>query len=99
MKILLFIESIKSRGRERQFVELLSYLISKGGYNLHVVTMSNELHYDKFLQLGISHENVPRIWKKKDPPPFYKFYKICKEFGPDIVHVWGNLVAIYCIPI
>jgi glycosyltransferase involved in cell wall biosynthesis len=97
-RILFFIESVKSRGRERQFVELLSYLQETKLYKMKVVITSDEIHYDKFLELGIPYQIVKRRWTRKDPSVFSKIFKICKNYRPDIIHVWGNMVAIYAIP-
>jgi len=97
-KIIFLIESIKSRGRERQFVELLSYLKDKPEYDLRVIIMSEEIHYTKFLTLNIQYQVIKRKWTKKDPTVFYKFFNALSKFRPDIIHVWGNMVAIYSIP-
>jgi len=53
MKVIFFIESLHSGGKERLLLELCKGLV--------------------------------------------KFYKICKSYEPDIIHVWGNMVAIYSI--
>lgn len=60
--------------------------------------MSEEIHYTRFLNLGIQYRVIKRNWTKKDPSIFYKFYAVCREYKPDIIHVWGNMVAIYAIP-
>jgi len=97
-RVLFLIESIKSRGRERQFVELLSYLKNKPGYELQVILMNKEIHYKKFLNLGVPYHVISRKWGKKDPSVFYKFFSAINRFRPDILHAWGNMVAIYSIP-
>lgn len=98
MKIIFFIEALCSGGKERRLVELLSYLKEKPQYELLVVLTRNEIHYTKFLDLDISYAVIERKGIKKDPRPFYYFYRICKKFKPDIIHVWGNLNAIYSLP-
>src|SRR5205814_8871065 len=34
----------------------------------------------------------------KDLSGFYKVYKICKNFRPDIIHCWDSMTAVYSIP-
>lgn len=98
MKILFFIESFRSGGKERRLVELLSYLKEKSEYELRVVLTRKDIHYTKFIDLGIQYVVLERKWLKKDPLLFFKFYKICKTFQPDIVHTWGNMVSFYSLP-
>jgi len=99
MKILFFIDSLHSGGKERRLVELI-----KGLKNIHpqiemelVLTKVN-VHYDEIFETGIKIHYTIRKLYKKDPLIFLKFYKIAKAFKPDIIHVWGNMVAIYAIP-
>ena len=53
MKILFFIGSLRSGGKERRLVELLSYLKNKGGYEMKLVLNYNDIAYQKFNTLGI----------------------------------------------
>lgn len=99
MKILFFIPSLYSGGRERRLVELLKGL--KAYYPsimCELVITRKEIHYTEVLNLGIKIHVLERRGTKKDPRLFWKFYKIAKQFKPDIIHVWENMVAFYAIP-
>lgn len=98
MRILFFIESLRSGGKERRLVELLTYLKNKPEYELMVVLTRHEIHYKEVLELGIPFKIIKRKWLKKDPLLFFKFYRICSKFKPDIVHTWGNMVSFYSLP-
>ncbi len=98
MRILFFIESFHSGGKERRLVELLAYLRNKSDYELMVVLTKPDIHYKKFIELEIPYIVLERKWIKKDPLVFVKFYNLCKKFQPDIVHTWGNMVSFYSLP-
>lgn len=38
------------------------------------------------------------MWNKNDISIFYKIYKIVKHYKPDIIHTWGKIQTLYCIP-
>lgn len=99
MKILFFIESLHSGGKERRLVELIKGL--KKFYphiKMELVLTKEDIHYAEIFETGIKIQYTIRKFLKKDPLIFFKFYKIAKLFKPDIIHVWGNMVAIYAIP-
>lgn len=98
MRILYFIESLHAGGKERRLVELLAYLKGKPEYEMQVVLTRPEIHYKKFLELGIPYEVLERRLLKKDPLIFYRFYKTCRRFRPDLIHTWGNMVSFYSLP-
>jgi glycosyltransferase involved in cell wall biosynthesis len=98
VKILFFIESLHSGGKERRLVELLAYLKRKPQYEMLLVLTRPDIHYKKFLELGIPYEVLERRLLKKDPLLFYKFYKTCCRFRPDVIHTWGNMVSFYSLP-
>lgn len=98
MKILFFIESLHSGGKERQLVELLTYLNEKPEYELLVVLTKKDIHFEKFYELKIPYFIFERNFIKKDPIIFFKFFIICKKFNPDIIHTWGSMVTFYALP-
>ncbi|MBJ2172610.1 glycosyltransferase [Aureibaculum sp. A20] len=98
MKILFFIESLGPGGKERRLVELIKNLSKNSKYIMEIVLTNNTLHYKEILDCNVKVHCIIRKRFKKDPRLFYKFYKIAKKFKPDVIHVWGNLVAIYAIP-
>lgn len=97
MKILYFIESLGPGGKERRLVELIYSLVKSNEIECEIVLTKNEIHYKKILELGVKIHVLERR-TKKDPSIFWKFYNIAKSFKPDIIHVWGNMVATYAIP-
>ncbi|MCH8033717.1 MAG: glycosyltransferase [Bacteroidetes bacterium] len=98
MKILFFIESLYAGGKERRLVELLKILSKNFKLNLAVVITKKDIHYKEVLDLPIEIHIIERKHFKKDPGLFFKFFKIMKKFEPDIIHVWGNMAALYAIP-
>jgi glycosyltransferase involved in cell wall biosynthesis len=98
MKILFCIESLHAGGKERQLIELLTYLRAKGGYELFLVIMKEDIHFDKFISLKIPYKIIERKLSKKDPFIFAEFYKAYKKFQPDIIHSWGSMVTFYSLP-
>ena len=97
MKILFFIDSLRSGGKERRLTELMKVLVNQENIEFEVVVMSEELHYKEILDLGISIHYLIRK-TKKDISVFTKFYNLCKSYKPDIVHCWDSMTAIYSIP-
>ncbi len=99
MKILFFIESLHSGGKERRLVELIKGISKDSNYELGIVLTRNNIHYkDIFSTKTDIYYAVRKQGLKKDPSVFYKFYNISKRFKPDIIHVWSNLTAIYALP-
>lgn len=97
MKILFFIDSLKAGGKERRLSELLKALKSNTNIDLELVVMDNKIHYIDILNLNIGIHYLIRK-AKKDVSVFQKFYKICKNYKPDIVHCWDSMTAIYSVP-
>jgi glycosyltransferase involved in cell wall biosynthesis len=98
MKVLFFIESLRAGGKERRILELLKGLKKYPDVEVELVLTRNEIHYQEFYDLKIPLHIIERKFIKKDPLLFIKFYKIAKKFQPDIIHVWGHMVAVYAVP-
>ncbi len=98
MKILFFIESLRSGGKERRLVELLIYLKQNTNYDLRLVLTENEIHYSYVRDLDIPIDIIKRKFLKKDPSLFFRFYRIAKQHNPDIIHTWGTMSTFYAIP-
>ena len=99
MKILFFIESLRSGGKERRLVELIKGLSKNPDIKMEIVLTKKDIHYTDVLATNIKiHYTIRKEGLKKDPRIFYAFYKVVRKAKPDIIHVWGNLVAIYAIP-
>ncbi len=99
MKLLFYIESLRSGGKERRLVELIKGLSHKTDLKIGLVLIKDDIHYKDILETNIEIFYTPRKFLKKDPSVFYKFYKIVRLFKPDIIHAWGNMVAFYAIPV
>lgn len=93
IKILFFIGTLCSGGKERRLIELLSYLRKNTNYNLLVVLRRDQIEYSAFNELLISYKILTKKYNKGDKTLPIKFYKICKEYKPDIVHTWGSMPA------
>lgn len=98
MKILFFIGSLCSGGKERRLVELLSYLKKMGGYEILLVLAFQGVDYPKFFELGINYICLNKKANSKDFSVFFEIDTICKQFKPDIIHSWGSMQTFYMIP-
>jgi len=97
MKILFFIDGLIAGGKERRLLELMKGIRSGFDVEFQLVVMNADIHYREVFDLGINVHYLIRK-TKKDASVFYKFYKICKSFRPDIIHCWDGMTAIYAIP-
>lgn len=97
IKVLMLIDSLTSGGKERRFVELLKGLNNNEDINCEIIVLSNEVHYTDIFDLKYQLHRLPRK-SKKDIRIFFKLYKICKEFKPDIIHSWESMPTIYVLP-
>jgi glycosyltransferase involved in cell wall biosynthesis len=98
MKILFFIGSLRSGGKERRLIELLTNLKNINGIDALLVTAFNKIDYNAFYKLGIKHICLNKKANFKDPKLFFNLHKICKLYKPDIIHAWGGMQAFYSIP-
>ena len=98
MKILFFMDSLKSGGKERRLLELIKYLREQTDYTLALVLTESSIYYDSVYDLGIPIEIIKRKGTKYDPRLFFKFYKYCSRFKPDIIHALGGMTTFYSIP-
>lgn len=96
-RIIVFIGSLRSGGKERRLIELLTYLKKECSYKIMVVVTRDEVHYPQFDSLNINYhvingagKNKLRIW--------YDFYKVCKQFKPHLIHSWGRMQSLYSLP-
>lgn len=97
MKILFFIDSLAAGGKERRLTELLKSLSLHQEFECEVVIMNKEIHYKEVLYLKIPIHYLVRT-TKKDLSVFKKFYNICKDYKPDIVHCWNDMTAVIAVP-
>lgn len=97
MRILFFVESLVSGGKERRLIELMRALKLRKDIHFELVLMSKEVHYKEVFNLGVEIHFIIRK-TKKDVGAFYRFYKLCRKNKPDIIHCWDSMTAIYSVP-
>lgn len=97
IRILYIIDELGPGGAERRFIQLLKRLTEKD-LSAKVILLSDIVHYDEVYDLNTEIIKLQRKIRF-DPLIYPKLYKICKEWGPDIIHAWGSLPAIYAGPI
>lgn len=97
-KILFFLGSLKSGGKERRLIELLVYLKRCTQLELMVVVTADTVDFPYFFELDVDYKVIKKSLKKADLSIFYKFYKICKDFKPDLLHTWGAVQTFYTLP-
>lgn len=85
-------------GRERRLTELMKGLKLKSNIQFELAVMSEDVHYKEIFDLNIKIHYLIRT-QKKDFSIFKKFYKICKEYKPDLVHCWDSMTAVYSAPV
>jgi glycosyltransferase involved in cell wall biosynthesis len=97
MKILYIIDSLASGGKERRLVQLMKGIKLASDIEFILVLMSDEIEYKEVFDLDIKiHYLIQR--SKKDISVFYRFYQLCKNWKPDIVHCWESTTAVYIVP-
>lgn len=99
MRILFFIESLRSGGKERRLLELVKYLNERHCYEMILVLTEEDIHYRYAYDLIGDVKILKRKYLKKDPSIFIRFFGICKAFKPDIIHTWGSMLAFYALPV
>jgi len=97
MRVLFFIDSLCAGGKERRLTELMKGLRLNPEVNFEIVLMDKRVHYHQVFSLNIRIHYLLRK-TKKDLSVFPKFYKICKDYRPDIVHCWDSMTAVISAP-
>lgn len=98
MKILFFTETLFCGGKERRLLELIRYLKDNTDYSMALVITEPAIHFDNVFNLGIPVKVIKRNFFKYDPIPFFRFYKYCRSFSPDVIHTWGGMTTFYALP-
>jgi glycosyltransferase involved in cell wall biosynthesis len=97
MRILFFIDNLLPGGKERRFIELVKGLKDFPSIEFEIVVMNQNIHYHQVYELGNKIHFLERKIKK-DLSVFKKFYKICKNYRPDMIHTWDDMTTIISIP-
>jgi glycosyltransferase involved in cell wall biosynthesis len=98
MKILFFIDSLSSGGKERRLTELMKALSQNKDIEFELAVMSHDIHYEEVFNLNIPIHFIIRR-TKKDISVVQKLFKLCKAVNPDIIHCWDSMTAIYSVPV
>lgn len=98
MKILFFIESLRSGGKERRLLELIHYLEHNTDYEMLLALTEENIHYSYVHELETGIRIIKRSGLRKDPRLFSEFYRLCMEFKPNVIHTWGSMLAFYALP-
>ena len=78
---------------------MVRYLNQHTDFEMLLVLTEDEIHYRYVYDLDIQIRIIKRKGIRKDPRLFIKFFRLCNEFKPDIIHTWGSMLAIYAIPV
>ncbi|MDH3697588.1 MAG: glycosyltransferase [Flavobacteriaceae bacterium] len=97
MKILLLIDSLVAGGRERRLIELIKGLRKYPEIHLNLVVFSDIIHFQEIYELDI-HVHILKRVPKRNPLVFYKLFKICRSWKPDLMHSWATMSTIWAIP-
>jgi glycosyltransferase involved in cell wall biosynthesis len=98
LKILFFIDNLGFGGKERRVLELLRYLDTMSEMEIHLVLAKDQIVYKDIFNTKVKIHYSVREGMKKDPRVFFKFFGIVRKIKPHIIHVWGNIEAIYSLP-
>lgn len=98
MKVLFFIDTLRSGGKERRLVELLKWLTSRKEITYELIVMSDDIHYKEIHDLGLKIHFLIRK-TRKDIFILNRINKVFRSFKPDIVHCWDSMTAVYSVPL
>lgn len=97
MKILFFIDGLRSGGKERQLLTLLKILSHHPHIEITVAVMNKKIYFKEIFDLDIDIHYIIRKYRW-DLSIFLQFNKLCKDITPDIIHVWDSMTSVYAIP-
>jgi glycosyltransferase involved in cell wall biosynthesis len=98
MRILFFTDTLDVGGKERRLTELIKALQKRQEMDFQLVVMSDAIHYREILELGIKIHYIYRQ-TRHDLSIFSRFYKLCHEYKPDLIHCWDSMTAFYLVPV
>lgn len=97
MRIIFFTDGLLLGGKERRLTQLMKALNLRSDISFDLVVMNKNIEYQEVFNLKSKIHYLIR-GTKKDLTIFHKFYRICKNYKPDIVHCWDSMTAIFAIP-
>jgi len=77
--------------------ELMQALKIRRDIDFELVVMSRDIHYKAVIDLGIRIHYILRK-TKRDLSVFFRLYRLCRSYKPDIVHSWDSMTALYMSP-
>ncbi|SHJ60819.1 glycosyltransferase [Pseudozobellia thermophila] len=98
MRILFLIDNLRKGGKERRMLELVKGLLHEKDIAVEIVIFKNQIEYAIIGELAVKVHVIERK-PKYAPTPFFKLFRICREFGPDIIHSWSTMCSLYAIPV
>lgn len=98
-RIIFFIGSLRTGGKERRLIELIIELKIKTNYEILLILAYDEIEYKYFYKYNIYYVVIDKKPKNKSIVVFFQLNKIIREFKPDIIHTWGSMETFYMIPI
>jgi glycosyltransferase involved in cell wall biosynthesis len=69
-----------------------------GKYEIELVLTEKEIYYEEIYETGVPIHVLKRKGIKYDPGLFFRFWRICKNFNPDLIHTFGKMATFYAIP-
>jgi glycosyltransferase involved in cell wall biosynthesis len=99
MRVLYYTDSLRLGGKERQLVELLKGLKQREGIELLLICMDQGEFYEpdvQALSIPLRYLFRKRRW---DPLVIHGFYRLVKEFAPDVIHTNSMMSSAYALPI
>jgi glycosyltransferase involved in cell wall biosynthesis len=97
MKVLYYTDSLRLGGKERQLIELL-----KGLKRQNVEVLLVCMDQGEFYEPDVKALNIPLRYlfrrMRWDPLPIRGFYRLAKEFQPDVIHTNSKMSSAYALP-
>lgn len=97
MRIVQFIDTLRSGGKERQLVELLKGLADAPDVQCELIVMSDDIHYDYLGELDIRVHKLIRN-RRRDLGIFLRLFSLLRQIKPDLLHSWNSMCSIYALP-
>ncbi|MFP7754061.1 glycosyltransferase [Thermodesulfobacteriota bacterium B35] len=97
IRVVQFIDSLRSGGKERQLVELLKGLSRDGDVECELIVMSETTHYADLYKLDIPVRRLVRK-SRRDPAIFWKMYRLLEKIQPHILQSWSSMCSVYALP-
>ncbi len=98
MRILFIIDTLKTGGKERRFIELFKGLSKNESLEIHLVMLSTIIDYKDVFDLPIKIHFFERR-RKKDLSIFSRLYKLCKQIKPSIIQSCESMCSVYSLPV